>query len=91
MIRRVICVGNELGLHARPAAELVKTASRYQSRVTLVTLNRHQETDGKSILGVMLLGASCGTELEVIVEGIDEESAMEAIQALAEKNFNELK
>jgi phosphocarrier protein HPr len=89
MIQRVIRIGNELGLHARAAAELVRTASRFQSRVTLATLKNRKEADGRSILGVMLLAAGCGTELEVVTEGPDEESAMEAIQALAERNFNE--
>ena len=89
MIRRVIRISNALGLHARAAAQLVKTSSRFESRVTLTTLDNRKRADGKSILGVMLLAASCGTELELAVEGPDEEQATEEIIRLIEGSFNE--
>jgi phosphocarrier protein HPr len=89
MIRRVIRISNELGLHARAAAQLVKTTSRFESRVTLTTLDNRKKADGKSILGVMLLAASRGTELELTVEGADEEAATSEIMKLIEGSFNE--
>ena len=89
MIRRVIRISNALGLHARAAARLVKTSSRFESRVSLTTLDNQKTADGKSILAVMLLAASCGTELELAVEGPDEERATEEIIRLIEGSFDE--
>jgi phosphocarrier protein len=91
MIRRVVQIRNRLGLHARAAAKLVKTASRYESEVKLSRVGGFQEIDGKSILGILLLAASYGTELEVTVRGSDEIEAAEAIESLVRNRFGEEK
>ena len=83
--RVVIC--NRLGLHARPAAELVKVASRFQSRVTLSM--GEVEVDGKSIMGVMMLAAPRGSELLVRSSGPDEKEAVDALVKLIQERFGE--
>ncbi|MCY3777352.1 MAG: HPr family phosphocarrier protein [Candidatus Aminicenantes bacterium] len=91
MIRRVVQIRNRLGLHARAAAKLVRTASHYDSDVKLSRAGGSQEIDGKSILGILLLAASCGTELEFTVRGSDETEAAEAIETLVRNRFGEEK
>ena len=87
MIRRPLRIINKLGLHARAASKLVSTASEYEAEVTL---NREgQEVSGKSIMGVMMLGAARGTELELITDGPDEEAAADALTELVEDRFGE--
>lgn len=87
MIRRTITIVNKLGLHARAAAKLVATASPFQSSVRIQKGER--EVDGKSIMSVMLLAASKGTEVDVIVEGPDEQEALDAVCALIDNRFDE--
>ena len=87
MIRRELRIRNRLGLHARAAARFVHTASRFRSRVTAGRDGR--VTDGKSILGILLLAASQGTTIEVTTEGEDEEAAMDALATLVEGGFGE--
>jgi phosphocarrier protein len=91
MIQRVVCVENELGLHARAAASLVKLTAGFESSIKLSRLNYNQEIDGKSILGILLLAAARGTELEVTVDGCDEQIAMEKIVNLFQQRFGETK
>ena len=91
MIKRVVRVENQLGLHARAAAKLVKLTARFKSDIKLSRLNNNQRIDAKSILGILLLAAARGTELEVIVDGEDQEVAMEGIVALFENRFGEKK
>lgn len=91
MIRRVVQIRNRLGLHARAAAKLVRTASRYDSDVKLSRVGGSQQIDGKSILGILLLAASCGTELEFTISGSDEIEAAEAIESLVGDRFGEEK
>jgi phosphocarrier protein len=87
MIRRPLRIINKLGLHARAASKLVSTASEYEAEVTLV--REGQEVSGKSIMGVMMLGAARGTELELITDGPDEEAAADALAELVEDRFGE--
>jgi len=87
MINREIKIVNKLGLHARAAAKFVTMASQYNSDVKLV-LNG-QRVNGKSIMGVMMLAASQGTELTLITDGEDESSAMEALNELIGNRFGE--
>ena len=87
----MVRIRNRLGLHARAAAKLVRTASRYDSEVKLSRVGESQEIDGKSILGILLLAASYGTELEVTVRGSDEVEASEAIAVLVRSRFGEEK
>jgi phosphocarrier protein len=87
VLARQVTIPNRLGLHARAAAKLVTTASRFSAEVFLE--KDHQRVNGKSIMGVMMLAASQGTRLTVITDGLDEEEAMAAICALVEDRFGE--
>ena len=82
-----IDVINKLGLHARAAAKLVALASTFDSTITLKRNNR--EVNAKSIMGVMMLAATCGTQVEITIEGDDELDALESIQALFQRRFDE--
>ena len=87
MINRDIKIINKLGLHARAAAKFVTMASQYSSNVHLVLKGQH--INGKSIMGVMMLAASQGTELTLSTDGEDESSAMEALDELIRNRFGE--
>ena len=89
MIKKVLRIDNELGLHARAAAKLVKLSSSFKSDIRLSRSNGNQHIDGKSILGVLLLAAGRGTELDFFFEGIDENEAAEAVEALVKDKFGE--
>ncbi len=78
---------NQYGIHARPAAMLVKTASRFQSDITVE--KGTAKVSGKSIMGLMTLEAAYGTKIKVSAEGQDAEQALDAIQALLERKFYE--
>jgi len=78
---------NKLGLHARAAAKFVTLASTFNSSVSL-ELNTNK-VNGKSIMGVMMLAASNGTELSLIVDGDDEQQASEALISLVNNRFDE--
>ncbi|HEX6808134.1 MAG TPA: HPr family phosphocarrier protein [Gemmatimonadaceae bacterium] len=86
-MERSVTIVNKNGLHARPAAELVKTASRFQSEITMV--RDDLEVNGKSIMGVMMLAAECGAELLVRADGPDAEQAVSAIAELVARKFGE--
>lgn len=87
MIRQSVTIINKLGLHARAAAKLVGTASRYESQIRIAKDGR--EVDGKSIMSVMMLAASRGTEIELIIDGADEAEARDELVALIEDYFGE--
>lgn len=87
MIRETVPIINRLGIHARAAAKLVATAGQYQSKVEIAKGDR--VVDGKSIMAVMMLAASCGTDIELILEGDDELQARDALVALIEDRFGE--
>jgi phosphocarrier protein HPr len=87
VIRRSVRIRNRLGLHARAAARFVHTASRYRSQVSASRDGRTM--DGKSILGILLLAAPQGAEIELVVEGPDEEEAMAALETLVADGFGE--
>ncbi|MFO7766454.1 MAG: HPr family phosphocarrier protein [Pelovirga sp.] len=87
MQKRQFTIINRLGLHARAAALLVKTASRFSSEVTLH--KEDVEVNGKSIMGILLLAAPKGSELMVVTDGTDEEQAMQEIGKLIEDGFGE--
>ena len=77
MIEKVFTISNKLGLHARPASAFVKTTSQYQCNFK-VRKGDH-EVDGKSIMGLLMLAAGPGTELQISAEGIDEEEAIAGV------------
>lgn len=87
MIESAITIRNRTGLHARAAAKLVETVSHYTSTVEIS--NGAKTVDGKSILSVMLLAASPGSELSLFIDGKDETEALKAIKELVENNFGE--
>ena len=87
MIRRSLRIRNRLGLHARAAARFVHTAGRFRSQVSASRDGRTM--DGKSILGILLLAAPQGTEIELTVDGPDEVEAMAALEALVADGFGE--
>lgn len=87
MIKKKVTITNEAGLHARPAAALVKLASKFESDFYIHMYG--YKVNGKSILGVMTLAAEKGTELELELKGKDEQKAAEEITALIENGFGE--
>ena len=74
-------------MHARASAKIVEASARFQSQITVS--KDGQAVDGRSIMGLMMLAASCGTEVEVCAEGPDAAEALKAILALAEAKFGE--
>ena len=87
MITKKITVLNKLGIHARPAAQFVRVASRFQSDVTVE--KDDERVDGKSIMGLMMLAVGCGAEIVVSAEGADEAEALTAIEELIAGKFGE--
>ena len=88
MTERQATVVNPLGLHARPAAQLVKLATSFESEVMVI--KDGMPINGKSIMGVMMLAAECGSTLTVQATGKDEQAAVAAICALIDQGFGEL-
>lgn len=88
MIRRKVTIVNDAGLHARPASALVKLASKFDSDFYIHMYG--YKVNGKSILGVMTLAAEQGAELELELDGKDEEQAAEEIIALINSGFGEV-
>lgn len=87
MLTEQITIINKLGLHARAAAKLVSTASAFSSRIRLG--RDGNMVDGKSIMSVMMLAASQGTELTLEIDGSDETAALEAVRDLINRRFDE--
>lgn len=87
MIKETVPIINKLGLHARAAAKLVSTATRFESSIKVA--RNGKEVDGKSIMSVMMLAASCGTDVDLIVEGPDESDAVAALKDLISDRFGE--
>lgn len=87
MAEREVTIVNRNGLHARPAAEIVKAASRFRSEVTI--RRDDMEVNGKSIMGVMMLAAECGATVWLRATGEDAEQAVDALAALVASRFGE--
>lgn len=87
MPKKDFTILNKLGIHARPAAQFVKTANRFQSDIYVE--KDGEEVDGKSIMGLMMLAAGHGSVISVNVEGADADVAMEAIGDLISRKFEE--
>lgn len=87
MTERMVTIKNRAGIHARPAALLVQTASKFASKIWLE--KGSDRINAKSIMGIITLGASFGTPIRIIAEGTDEEAATAAIEALFESRFEE--
>ena len=87
MAERSVQIVNKQGLHARPAAEMVKAASRFKSDITIS--RDDLEVNGKSIMGVMMLAAEFGASIVVRATGPDAEAALDALTALVASRFGE--
>jgi phosphocarrier protein len=87
MIRRNVTISNKLGLHARASAKLTKLAGGFRCEVFMSRNGRR--VNAKSIMGVMMLAAGLGSEVEIETDGEDEAAAMEALVALIADKFGE--
>jgi phosphocarrier protein len=87
VIRSTIRISNKLGLHARASAKLTKLAGSFKSEVFMSRNGRR--VNAKSIMGVMMLAAGAGSEVELEVDGVDEAAAVTAIKALFDDKFGE--
>ena len=88
MIERDLEIKNKLGLHARAAAKLVHTAARFKADIKI--RKGDEEVDGKSILGILLLAAGRGSVVTVRAAGDDENDALNAVQELIDRKFDEV-
>ncbi|NUN92734.1 MAG: HPr family phosphocarrier protein [Verrucomicrobiae bacterium] len=86
VVRQLVVV-NKLGIHARPAALFVRTAAKFQSEITVE--KDGEQVNGKSIMGLMMLAAGCGTKLKVSARGADAAKALAEIEHLLLSKFNE--
>jgi len=87
MPTREFTVTNKLGIHARPAAQFVKTASRFSCEIQVE--KDDEQADGKSIMGLMMLAAGHGSVLAITANGDDADTALEQLGTLIERNFEE--
>lgn len=87
MPKTTITISNRLGLHARASAKLTKLAGGFVSDVYLSRNGRR--VNAKSIMGVMMLAAGIGTQIEIETEGLDQDAAMTALRALIDDKFGE--
>ena len=87
MLSKEVTVSNKLGIHARPAAQFVKTASQFEAEILVE--KDGEEINGKSIMGLMMLAAGHGSVLKLIAEGPDAEEALQSLEDLVVRNFGE--
>jgi phosphocarrier protein HPr len=87
MKKKELLIENKLGLHARAAAQIVKSASAYTSRIILS--KDDLEVDGKSIMGIMMLAAAKGSSVTVKAQGDDEDQALDGLERLFKNKFGE--
>ncbi|WP_025412129.1 HPr family phosphocarrier protein [Gemmatirosa kalamazoonensis] len=87
MAEQSVRILNKNGLHARPAAEIVKAASKFKSDITIS--REDIEVNGKSIMGVMMLAAECGATITLRAQGPDADDAIAAIASLVAHKFGE--
>jgi phosphocarrier protein len=87
MIRTKLVISNKLGLHARASAKLTKLASSFQCEVFMTRNSRR--VNAKSIMGIMMLAAGLGAEVELETDGEDEQQASDALTALVNDKFGE--
>ena len=90
MLESNVKIVNQLGLHARAAAQLVKLSIKFSSSVKIHRTDSNIEADAKSILSILTLAASRGTTIKITINGSDEEQALEEIEQLFINGFGEL-
>ena len=88
-VSKTVMVNNEMGLHARPAAQVVHIAGRFQSDLKLSRCDRRCEADCRSVLALLMLAAGKGTELILRASGCDAVEAVDAVAAYFSRNFDE--
>ncbi len=88
MAELAVTILNKNGLHARPAAEIVRAAAKFKSDITI--LRDGLEVNGKSIMGVMMLAAECGATIVLRASGPDADAAVSAIAAIIANRFGEI-
>jgi len=86
-VEKVCTVRNKMGLHARPAAQIVQAANKFPCEVSLV--KDGQTVNGKSIMGVLMLAAAKGTTILVRADGEEAQACVDAIADLFDRGFNE--
>jgi phosphotransferase system HPr (HPr) family protein len=85
-----LIVNHPVGLHARPAAQFVKTAMRFESDITVANITKDEKPeDAKSILSLLTLGINQGDEIKITADGNDATLALAALKELVENNFGE--
>lgn len=87
MEEKTVQIPNSLGLHARPAAEFVKLAGRFESEIRVA--REGMEVNGKSIMGVLMLAAEKGADITIQADGDDAADAVEALADLVNRGFEE--
>ncbi|GEA07672.1 phosphate ABC transporter permease [Alteromonas sp. KUL42] len=86
-IKKTLTIVNKLGLHARAATQLVQLANQFEAKIVLKKGDK--EADASSVLGLMMLESHQGEQVDVLVNGIDAQAALAAIEELIEGKFNE--
>ena len=86
-LRARVIIPNKRGLHARASAKVVEASARFQSEIHII--KDGQEVNGRSIMGLMMLAASIGSEIEITAEGPDAQEALTAMLALVDAKFGE--
>ena len=89
MITKHLTILNKLGLHARAAAKIVSTANEFES--TIIITKDGKNADARSIMKLLMLSASQGTRISVVVDGVDQKDAMKSIEKLFNNKFDEQK
>ena len=89
MITKQLTILNKLGLHARAAAKIVSTANEFES--TIIITKDGKNADARSIMKLLMLSASQGTRISVVVDGVDQKDAMKSIEKLFNNKFDEQK
>lgn len=88
-LKKELVLQNTNGLHVRPASIFVQTALAFESEITVKNMSSQQCSDGKSVMGMLMLAAPKGTSLLVEVSGVDSEAAMAALEELINRGFDE--
>ncbi len=87
MLSRTVTVQNQVGLHARPATFFIQKSNEFKSSIWIEKEER--KVNAKSLLGVLSLGITKGTEIKIVTDGVDEEEALDALEALIDSNFSD--
>lgn len=82
IVTRKLTVKNKSGLHARPAALFVQIANKFDSRITVKRDDDNEEVNGKSIMGILMLGAEKGSVIVIAAEGDDAENALTELEKI---------